>query len=412
MTLKERVVEVSYRFGSLEVNEASSTVRGIRVHRGSWLIVSSQDGASWDRLAKLLESASSRAPAGGGEALAEAKLYDGVKVLGEAAEAEELVDKVSEVVGLAGRESEVVLLHSRRVREIRGDGFHAVEEKNAYELLVSVRVRSGAAEFYGSSGLALTGSLKQLDSRVLKELVETAWRRAGAQARAKDLDPLSRGRWTLILQSEAAAAFFHEVAHMLEGDRPDSLRYGTRVSTMSLTLVDDPFHPFSPAYSVFDDEGVEANRKTLVEGGEVVSLLHTRESLYRASREGTVADRPGNARGLFHRPKAMHSTLVVRPGDWRDEEMVEESKKALLVDGVVRADLGAGVVTLVPEAVHLVEKGEVRRSVRVRYVQLPVFKALTSLDALGRSVRLRYSYEKGHLVAEASPAVRLVGYAF
>ncbi len=89
-------------------------------------------------------------------------------------------------------------------------------------------------------------------------------------------------------------------------------------------------------------------------------------------------------------------------------ELVEETRKGLLIDGIIRAELRGQTVTIYPEAAWLVEK-EIEKPVKLRLIRLPLLKALTTIDAMTRTSRLRYSFEKGHRVAEIAPMIRLQG---
>ena len=174
-------------------------------------------------------------------------------------------------------------------------------------------------------------------------------------------------------------------------------------------MSDDPLLELSPAKRLFDDEGVSSRAKELVVEGVVKELLHTRASAGKALRVGFNAT-PGQARGLFHPPKAMHSTLVIAPGDWRLKEIIEETRKGIYVKGLIRAELYEGVVSVIPENAWLIERGEVRDPILLRRIKIPLIKGLRSVDAISRSLKLRHSYEKGHIVAEVSPAIRILGY--
>ena len=408
---KVRTVEVSWRYGSIEVNESKAYARGVRVFdKGKWSIVSEQSEKVDYR---VLESRALRLlritkP------MEYARLLDdercsGARTLGEGiGGVDDLIDIV-EFISKEMRRGELIVLYEQVNRVLDDGSTRCVEEKHVYEITLFYEAVVDGKRSVGSSSIAYTGSLRDLDERMLKSIIAEAKARAEHGARAKRLSPLEAGKTTIILGYEASATFFHELAHMLEADIPGHLNVGQRISTTSISIRDDPFYPWSPTSTFFDDEGIVTRRRQLVEDGEVISLLHTRATAAKALELGSEAY-PGSSKGLFHIPKAMHTTLVVEPGDWREKEIVEETRKGLIIDGVIRADIHEGMITIVPEVSWRIEHGEIVEPVSIRRVRLPLFRALTTIDAIGRSLRLRHSVEKGYRVAEVSPIIRLEGY--
>jgi len=115
----------------------------------------------------------------------------------------------------------------------------------------------------------------------------------------------------------------------------------------------------------------------------------------------------GNARGLSVMPRPMQTNLVIKPGDWRLEEMIEETRRGFMLRGLIRAVLHPeGIITLEPEVVEVIRNGEVRGAVKIKRVLIPL-KALLNIDAVGRKLYYRPSIEKMFLISELSPLVRL-----
>ena len=407
---QERVIEVAWRGGSVETNVASSFVKGVRLFRdGCWGIASSQGeniniNELKERALKNLRLCLQVSRHNIGE-LAEARTYKGKVILGKESDLDKLYALIENIVSRTYNVSEVIVTNYSFCRAIEGEGEYCEEHKNVVELILSIRIKGSYREGVGSTSIAFTGNVGDLSRKKVEELIRIAEDRASANARAKILDPFSRGKWTIILDPECSGTLFHELAHLLEADSSKHFKPGTRITTMDLDLYDDPLYPWSPSIRFFDDERVSTFKRSLVEDGVVIDLLHTR---YTASFYEDA--RPGSSRGLFHVPKAMHTTLVVKPGDWRFNEIIEEAKKALLVSGVIKAELYEGIISIIPEAAWIIEEGELKRPVVVRYVKIPLVSVLSKISAMSRDMRLRYSYEKGHLVAEVSPYVRLEGY--
>ncbi len=405
---REEVVEVAWRRGSIELNVARSRVYGLRRYRnGYWSIVSVQeDRVDWDDLKDRIEALPGLLRRNRGyRPLVLGENCSGSYKLGSSYSIDGLIELVEYVADKVGS-GEIIVLAQSLTRRIENDYTSCSEEKLVYEIIVYAEEGSGPHRSIGSSSIAFTGGLNDA-WKIIDNLVEDALRRAEAGLRARKIGLLETGKWTIILGYEASGALFHELAHLLEGDQPDHLRLGERISMTSINIYDDPLYPWSPANRMFDDEAVKTAKKPLVEDSEIVDLLHTRESAAETILKGYNA-LPGQARGLFHKPKAMHTTLIVEPGDWRVKELIEESKKTILVDGVIRAELYGQTVTIIPETTWRVDR-ELKEPIRIRAIRLPLIKALTTIDAMTRTSKLRYSYEKGHIVAEIAPMIRLQG---
>ncbi len=391
--LETRVVGVSYRMGSTETFEESWTAKASRIYSNGWSIAVVV-GAGDNRV--LLR-------ARGGWGLAEATLYSGKQVMGvEEVGFEDLSKLFTKAIAAAEAEGcEVEATISYTIEHIRIEHPEGVAELvKGYTDLNATLVYASATASLRLSSPGFPRSQLRLAGSILREKCLEA-RHA---SRARHISPLSYGKWSIILYGDAAGAFLHEVAHGLEALRP-VFRVGERLRPQtSLKLYDDPYNPLSPAWRPFDDEAVTARRRTLIEDGAVVDLLHTRET---AAKHNTT---PGNAWGLLHRPVPGHTTLVLEAGDWKDTEMVEETRRGILVDQIVMAHISEGVVTLVPETAWLIEDGEVKQPVKMTRLRIPVKRGLETIDAISRTPRLRVSTEKGRLRAELAPAIRLIGY--
>ncbi|MCX8204509.1 MAG: TldD/PmbA family protein [Candidatus Nezhaarchaeota archaeon] len=318
---------------------------------------------------------------------------------------EEVCRVVSEVAGrisLEGLMEAVVTAERASKAMCSSDGVNAYEARDRVEISVAVAsAGSVASSSMGWSGQPPTDWRERLE-RMLNGLVE----RVRDKQSATLLNPLYRGsKFTVVLKGEAACAFIHEaVGHSLEADV--LLEHGLsppRVGCEELTVVDDPLLPGGYGSYSFDDEGVEAKRKVLVDRGRPVGLLHTRWTAAATSQEPT-----GNGRGLYSAPKSMASNLVVEPGTWSLDEMIEETSKGFLIDGVLRAEVYRGAIHIIPDAAWFIERGEVREPVALERVVIPQVRALSLVEAVAKKgFTHRPSLEKGLPISEVSPPVRL-----
>lgn len=391
--LHSKVLEVAWRLGSFEVNRYEAVFSGQRIYAGAWTIVSS----SSEQVPEV-----KHVVRGSGK-LAPAKLYSSKYSVGvenvDESELVEFVEAIANFEAWSPNEVEVDLTYNveRRVIE-HPEG--VAEEVKGFTLINIAVVQKGKA---ASLAIGFLGAPKKNHIKLIRGFLEDLATRARLLPRAQRLNPLAAGKWTVILYRDAAAALVHELSHLLEATSLQRLPLGFRISE-ELSIQDDPFYPQSPAYRLFDDEAVEVKRKTLIEAGIVVGYLSTRETA------GAGIGEPGNASGLFHRPIPRHTTLHVKPGDWRENELFEETKQAILVDEILEANVADDVITIVPETAWLVEKGVIVKPIIVSRIRIRVSRELKTIDAITRTPWLRVGLEKGAVVCELTPAIRLQAY--
>ncbi|MEM0350685.1 MAG: TldD/PmbA family protein [Archaeoglobaceae archaeon] len=142
------------------------------------------------------------------------------------------------------------------------------------------------------------------------------------------------GEMNVLMDSQLAGVFIHEAFghaaeadHVLQGSSVLSGKIGHKIAGENVTIVDDPtLEEFG--FFPFDDEGVEAKRKVLVENGVLKSYLHSRET---AKKLGGVA---GNARSEgVDFPIVRMSNTFLEPGEYSFEELLEFCKNGVYLIG-------------------------------------------------------------------------------
>lgn len=142
------------------------------------------------------------------------------------------------------------------------------------------------------------------------------------------------GDMNVLMDPQLAGVFIHEAFghaaeadHVLQGSSVLSGRIGEKIAGDNVTIIDDPtIEEFG--FFPFDDEGVVARRKILVENGVLKSYLHSRET---AKKLGGV---PGNARaeGVAF-PIVRMSNTFLSPGTYEFEELLELCKDGVFLVG-------------------------------------------------------------------------------
>jgi len=400
----EKVVEAAFRGRGIEVNKLSASVMGYRsCINGCWAIVSCQSCGDIDLESQLrsLESIVVKRKCPG---ISSANFFSGSVSLGSMDR--DPVELVKVAADICDEFSDVdceFILNVRDVeRVIDRFGDSAKERKVVIEVIAAMivkRPRVGS----GSFAMSFVGDLSSLKESQIERVLRSIYRRAQASSKAKLLNPLASGRAEVILRHDAAAALFHELSHLLEADAASHLLIGTQVGPPELDIYDDPKYFGSSAIRLFDDEGVVTSRRSLVEGGVVVDLHHTLSTAHLFN------SRPGSAHGLFHAPRPFHTALIVKPGDWGEREVVEETRKGFLAEGLLQAETIGNYIRIVPETTWYIEKGEIKEPIRIRAIKIPLQK-LKTITALTKTLHTRTTYEKEHLITETTPTTKLQAY--
>ncbi|MCA1813995.1 MAG: TldD/PmbA family protein [Halobacteriales archaeon] len=220
-----------------------------------------------------------------------------------------------------------------------------------------------------------------------KESCEAAHRLAGARAP-------KGGRMPVLVDPDLAGVFAHEaMGHACEADlvvSGDSLlagRMGEQLGNPMVSIVDDPTIAGSFGHFPFDDEGVPAKRRVLVEKGVLKGFLHSRET---AARLGMKPNGAARAESYAHRPLVRMSNTLLLGGDWTFEEMVEGMKRGVYVKGTRggQVDTARGTFHFSAQEAFLVEKGEVTQPLRDVSLSGSILTTLKRVDALGKDFRL------------------------
>ncbi len=202
------------------------------------------------------------------------------------------------------------------------------------------------------------------------------------------------GRFTVVIDPELTGVFTHEaVGHGLEADlvvAGDSLlegRRGTRIAVPGFSVVDDPTIPRAFGSFPFDDEGVPAQRKLLVDRGILRDYITSREygaRLRRPTNGGARAD------SWESRPLVRMSNVLVLPGDATLDELLEGADGGIFARGSRggQVDTARGTFQFTPEEAWRIEDGEIGRPVRDCALTGSVLRTLRRITGIGKESRL------------------------
>ena len=208
-------------------------------------------------------------------------------------------------------------------------------------------------------------------------------------------EPAPSGRFTVITDPDLTGVFIHEAfGHACEGDTvlaggsilKDKL--GEKIGSELVTVYDDPTLKDSWGYFEYDDEGVKAKKKILVDKGVLVSFITNREAAAKLNLEPNGGAR---AQDYMHPPIVRMSNTYIAPGDWSFEEMVSEVKYGVLLCGSRggQVNTAKGTFQFNAQEAYLIEKGEITKPLRDVSLSGFTLEVLSKVDAVSKDFSIR-----------------------
>ncbi len=284
---------------------------------------------------------------------------------------------------------------TRAVRQMvqigRSDGQIVYEERNYTSIHIDAIVRRdrkvrSSQRVVGVSHIADLCQ-NDLHRRLAREAAQSAINRLDAIAPPT-------GEMTIILGAGGPATLFHEACgHALEADlahHPGSAYHSlldTQVAAPMVTLIDDPLaFGQSPVYTV-DDEGEPARPTILIDQGVLRSYLYDRHRAYQVGRHSN-----GHGRRLSYAypPLPRMSATYLAPGESSPKEMIEETRRGILVQSITGGDtdMGSGRFNLRVGEGYLIENGQLTAPIQGAMLSGRGLDVLKAIDRVGNDLTL------------------------
>lgn len=166
------------------------------------------------------------------------------------------------------------------------------------------------------------------------------------------------------------------------------------IAVEKLSLVDDPHIPEGIGTKSFDDEGMQTQRKNLIENGIFKNMFSNLFDSYKEGKQSSGnASRPGSPMGRSSEPIPMSSphNLKINPGKISQEDMIKDTKHGLLVGRLwytyavnpIRGDFSCTARS----GIRIIEDGRIKgpgKSVRIIH-NLPTM--LKNISEIGNNQR-------------------------
>jgi len=206
--------------------------------------------------------------------------------------------------------------------------------------------------------------------------------------------PPPAGDLPVVLAAGSSGILLHEaIGHGMEADfnRKGTSIYadklGQAIAQPFVNIVDDATLPGARGSINLDDEGNDAGRTVLVEGGVLTSYLHDAIS---ARHYGVAPTGNGRRQSYRHPPLPRMRATYMLPGPHHPEEIIASVKRGLYCQNFSngQVNIGGGDFTFYVKNGYLIEDGKLTRPVKDVNVIGNGPRALEKVDMVGDDLEI------------------------
>jgi len=272
---------------------------------------------------------------------------------------------------------------------INSDGTYIQQDK----LYVWSRIFSSAREANvftsGREEIGSTSGFEVFDVETPEKVGTMIAKRIINQLKAK---APKGGTFPAVIDTNVVGVFIHEaLGHLVEADLTLSGsvlsdKLGKKIASEAVTVYDDGTVEGAFGSFKYDDEGVPTQKTLLIKKGELVGLMHNRETAHKFNAEPT-----GNARAEDFRlePIIRMRNTYLAPGNSTLEELIEDIDFGYYLKSFRggQANLDGTFQVGIQEAYEIV-KGQLGVPVRNASISGNTLETLHKVDAVGRDFKL------------------------
>ncbi len=254
---------------------------------------------------------------------------------------------------------------------------------------IMTTAREGTNRQRGYKSVGLSGGFEIFDSEKAQKLGEESAKQAIMLLSAK---AAPSGVFDVVADPELTGVFVHEAfGHASEADAFTAKntvledKLGKKVGNESVNLSDDPTIPGLRGSFEYDSEGTKTRKRHLVVNGVLNEILH---SLETAARLGLEPNGAARAQDYGYMPIPRMSNTFMEPGDWTKEEIIEDTKKGILMAGFEYGYVEPAVGQFMFKSWNgwIIEKGELKTPIRDAALAGIILEVLNKINAIGKVV--------------------------
>jgi TldD protein len=160
---------------------------------------------------------------------------------------------------------------------------------------------------------------------------------------------------------------------------------GTRIGSEHVTIVDDPTLPNSFGYYLYDDEGVEAKERVLIDRGVIANFLHNRET---AAELGVRSNGAARSVAYSREPMIRMANTYMKPGNHETEELFEDVKSGVYIKTFMEWNIDDRRYNqrYVGLEAYLIRDGEIHQPIRNPVLEVTTPALYGSVDAVSKTL--------------------------
>ncbi|MEM4311702.1 MAG: TldD/PmbA family protein [Nitrososphaerales archaeon] len=160
---------------------------------------------------------------------------------------------------------------------------------------------------------------------------------------------------------------------------------GKRVGSEQATVIDDPTLEGSSGYYLYDDEGVKAKKRVLMDKGIVREFLHNRAT---SKKFGTLSNAASRANSFNREPIVRMANTYVEKGDHSLDELIKGVRKGILMESFMEWNIDDKRYNqrYVGLECYKIEGGELKEPLKHVVLEITTPKFWSSIDAKGKKL--------------------------
>ena len=208
-----------------------------------------------------------------------------------------------------------------------------------------------------------------------------------------------KGEVDMVLGPEVTGIICHEsCGHPQEADRilgreaaqagesylkPDMV--GRKIGSEHVTIIDDPTLPNSYGFYLYDDEGVKARPRVLINEGSIAAFLQNRET---AAELGGTSNGASRSSSYDREPIIRMANTYMKPGNHSLEELIEGVGNGVYMKNFMEWNIDDRRYNqrYVGLEAYMIENGRITTPIRNPILEITTPGLYGSVDAVGKDV--------------------------
>jgi TldD protein len=216
-----------------------------------------------------------------------------------------------------------------------------------------------------------------------------------------DAKTVKEEKATVVMNPDFVALLAHEIlGHPSEADRVLGKemawaggawwagKIGTKIGSHELNVIDDPTISSSLGWYKYDDEGVPATKKVLIEDGILCNHMQSRETAFLFD---TTPNSSMRSAGYSFMPLVRMACTCIAPGNWNPDDMIKDMKNGFLICNmkIPSIDMMRYNWSISCQYAQKIENGELGELLRDVIVMGNSPEFFESIDARGKDFQVR-----------------------